>query len=231
MNDISFRGVSVSSMTGVAVQKMPSHKKAASRFTEYSIPGRDGTVHINEGYDSIELIAYLILTGANASARQLVNAWADGTGKLILSDDTTKCYIGSVLKGVEWNRDEVGGVYYDTAKIVFKCDPYMYEATDRQETITTDTNLLNLGDAVSRPLITVYGTGDVGFAINNKQVEITEMELLDPVTIDAETGYVYTANGSATMIGDVPELAIGTNSITLGDNVDRLVINPRWRWI
>lgn len=117
MGYINFRGVSTASLN-VYVAKFPSHRKARMRTTEYTIQGRDGSVHVDEGYESFEIIAYLILKGVSATNRQTIDAWADGTGKLILSDDPTKCYMASVKKGVEWTRDEVGGVFYDTAKII-----------------------------------------------------------------------------------------------------------------
>lgn len=230
MGYINFRGVSTASLN-VYVAKFPSHKKAGMRTTEYTVAGRDGSVHVDEGYESFELIAYLILKGVTAVNRQEVDAWADGTGKLFTSDDPTKCYMATVKKAVEWTRDEVGGVFYDTAKIIFKCQPFMYETVDRILTVTEDITVQNLGNVVSRPLVKVYGSGDVDFTINGNEITIASMQSAHPVTIDSETGYVYTDQGATIMTGEIPNFALGQNTITIGDNVTKLEINPRWGWV
>ena len=230
MGYLNFRGVSTATLN-VYVAKFPSHKKPGMRHTEYNIPGRDGSVHVDEGYESFEIIAYLILKGVSAANRQVIDAWADGTGKLITSDDPSKCYMASVKKAVEWTRDEVGGVFYDTAKITFHCQPFMYESTDRIINVTTDQTIANLGNIVSRPLIKVYGNGDVDFTINGKQITIDDMQSAHPVTIDSETGYVYTDAGATSMTGDIPVFQLGNNTVAIGDNVTKLEINPRWGWV
>lgn len=237
MNYISFRGVSTATMTNVEVARMPAHKKAAVRYTEYTIPGRDGSVHIDEGYAPFEMIAYLIVWGGGAATRQTINAWADGTGKLYTSDQPTLCWEASVLKEVEWTRDEfANGVFFDTAKVVFLCQPFMRETTDRIITVTEDQSIQNIGNTVSRPLIKVYGSGDVDFTIDGNTIEIDGMQSAHPVTIDSETGYVYTDTGAAVMTGEIPTFKINQTGltliqITLGSGVTKLEINPRWGWV
>ena len=232
MNYISFRGVSTTTMTNVEVAQMPAHKKAAVRYTEYTIPGRDGSVHIDEGYAPFDLIDYLIIWGGGASERQIVNAWADGTGKLFTSDEPTLCWEASVLKGIEWTRDEHSdGVFFDTAKIIFTCQPFMRETADRTITVTSDQTIQNLGNTVARPLIKVYGSGDASFTIDGNEITIAAMQSAHPVTIDAATGYVYTDAGATTMTGDIPVFKIGLVSIEIGTGVTKLEINPRWGWV
>lgn len=230
MGYISFRGVTTTSL-GIIVSKMPSHKKGAMRHTEYTIPGRDGSLHVDEGYEPFDLIAYVMLDNANAIARQTVNAWADGTGKLFTSDDTSKCYEASVLKAIEWTRDEVGGKFYDTAKIVFHCQPFMRETVETTQTITTATTLLNAGDMDARPLIQVNGSGDCSFTVNGNEITIEGVQSSVPVYIDSETGYVYAASGAKAMTGEIPILPIGTSTITPGTGITSLIITPRWRWV
>ena len=83
---------------------MPSHKKAAMRYSEYYVRGRDGALHVNEGLSNYDLRLRVVLISGSAKLRQLVNAWADGTGKLITSDDLTLAYNASVNEEVEWSR-------------------------------------------------------------------------------------------------------------------------------
>ena len=105
MGYVSFRNVSTASLAGVEVLEMPSHKKAAKRMAEYNVKGRDGTLHTDEGFDNFDITVRLILINAAATARQIVNAWADGYGKLITSDNPTLAYKAIVKDEIEWHRD------------------------------------------------------------------------------------------------------------------------------
>lgn len=234
-NYVVFRGVSTATMTGVEVMTMPSHKKAPVRYTAYKIKGRDGVLHVAEGFDEIELEVRLILVNAIVSTRQIVDAWADGTGKLYTSDDTTKCYEASVLEEVRWTRDMVGGKFYDVADIIFTCQPYMREVTESSIAITGGTNdILNLGNVTAYPLIKVTGSGNCTFTFSNTgTVTLTGVTSGTPVYIDCENGYVYTEAGglAATMSGEFPEIPVDGVTVTIGGGTTRLDITPRWGWV
>ena len=85
MGYLIFRNYSTESLTDVYVSQMPSHRKAAMRYTEYYVKGRDGALHIDEGFENFDLEVKLVLVNASIERRYEVNAWADGTGKLISS--------------------------------------------------------------------------------------------------------------------------------------------------
>ncbi len=279
MSWVSFRGVSTASLGNVAVMKMPGHKKAARRMTEFYVDGRDGALHIDNGMADTEEDVVLVLLDAGAKTRQLVNSWADGTGKLITSDDPTLAYKATVIQEIVWTRTVAasfieefvatkaysagdfvkrsGAVYefkvnhaagawnaaqvderpwlvkgvFDTAKIRFTCNPCMYEAVDSQVTFTETGSLTNPGSAEAYPMIQVNGSGDASFSINGAEIQIDDMAANVPVYIDCENGYVYTASGATAITGDFPELAMGSNAITLGSGVTSLVITPHWRWV
>lgn len=232
MSYLIFRGVSTETLTGVKISRMPSHKKAQMTQTEYHIKGRDGNLHVNEGYANFDITAVLVLIDATAATRQIVNAWADGSGKLITSDDLTKAYKASVLEEVVWARVRGNSGYYDTATITFNCDPFMYEAVETVTTMTASGDIVNQTSADAYPMIKVEGSGTVSFSFAGEEIEITDMSALEPVYIDCETGYIYTESGTAKeMSGNIPYLPIGTNTVTFGENLTRLTVTPHWRWI
>jgi len=231
MGYLIFRGVSTASLTGVYVSKMPSHKKGAMRFTEYYVKGRDGALHVDEGYENFDLEVMLVLVNASVERRYEVNAWADGTGKLVSSDDLTRAYQASVKEEIQWERVQANQGFYDTATITFNCQPYMVEAVDSQVTVTGTDSIINPGSMVSYPLIEVNGSGDASFTINGVEIQIDDMTSGTPVYIDCANGYVYTASGATSMRGDVPYLDLGTNTVACGTGVTSLIITPRWRWI
>lgn len=282
MGTLVFRGVSTASLGDVIVAQMPSHKKAKMRYTEYYVRGRDGAVHVDEGLANFPVVARISLLNAGAKARQVVNAWADGTGKLVTSDDPTLAYMATVKDEITWSRLQAdalihpfstekayeagdfvrydGTVYefilnhaagawnaeqvaerpwlvkglFDTATITFDCQPYMVEAVDSVYLFDVPgaTNAIsNPGSAEALPLIEVNGAGDITFSINGNEIGITGMTAGVPVYIDSETGYIYTAEGAATMTGEIPVLAMGENTVTLGTGVASIRMTPRWRWV
>lgn len=228
-------------LSNVYVSKMPDHKKAEMRYTEYYVKGRDGALHVDEGYGNFDLPVILVLMKATASKRQLVNAWADGTGKLITSDDTTKCYRASVKDEVVWTRVEANGGFYDTAEVTFNCEPCMYEASETPTVLTDSGSVLNAGTAEAFPLFEVEGAGDVEFKVecyvsnvkvSEYPIEIDDMVSGTPVFIDCENGYIYSEAGAVTMTGDIPVIPVGANVVvTFVANVTQITITKRWRWL
>jgi phage-related protein len=210
---------------------MPSHQKAAMRTTEYQIAGRDGKFHVNEGFDSFQLRLVLRLIRRTAGYRQIINAWADGTGKLILSDDPSKAYMATVIKGVRWQRDIVGGTVCDTAEITFDCQPVMVEAVDTVITLTDDDTIINPGNVVAYPTIEVNGAGDVSFSIGEYEIGLSGLTANVPVYIDSANGYVYTGSGATSMVGEFPVIGLESTDVTIGSGITSLVITPHWGWI
>lgn len=228
MGYISFRGVRSDSI-GLMIEKMPSHKRAEVRHTEYEIPGRDGALHIVEGYNAFDLEVTVTMIDADVSLRQTVNAWADGTGDLFTSDDLLKCYRASALKEVDYKRRVYGGRYFDTAKITFRCQPFLYETTPKIYTFTQSGTIVNLGNIPSLPLIKVTGSGDCSFSIGGQSVTLTGVTV--PVTLDCEAGYASTENGAVTMQGSFPEIALNNSAVEIGENITSLEIQGNWRWL
>lgn len=231
MSYLIFRNVSTESLDGVYVSEMPSHKKAGKRMTEYYVKGRDGALHVDEGFSNFDLTAKLVLINAPVDRRQLVNAWADGTGKLITSDDLTRCYMATVKDEVRWNRTKANQGFYDTATITFNCQPFMFEANETVVELTESGTITNPGSATSYPLIQIEGSGDVSFVFAGSTIRINGMTSGVPVYIDCENGYIYTPSGAATIIGDIPVLSLGANYIGFGTGVSKITVTPRWRWV
>ena len=231
MGYLIFRNVNINTIANVYVSEMPSHKKASMRFTEYYVKGRDGALHVDEGFANFDLEVKLVLINATAGTRQLVNAWADGTGKLISSDDLTKAYKASVKDEISWQRVKANSGYYDIATIHFDCQPCMYEAVDSVVTLSSSGTLANPGSANAFPLIQVNGSGTCKFSVNGNEIILTGVASNKPVYIDCENGYVYTNSGAASMQGEIPELTLGNNSITITSGITSLVITPHWRWV
>ena len=230
-NWVSFRGVSTASMTGVAVATMPSPRKAGKRITQYKVKGRDGVMHTDDGFDNFDMTIRLMLLGENATTRQTVNAWADGTGKLFSSDDSGKCWSASVNREIVWYRDEVGGKFYDVAEIVFNCQPIMRETTPTVYTLTADGTIASIGNYESQPMIKITGSGNCTLSINGTEMTFSGLSSSVPVFVDCENGYVYTSSGATAMTGEFPHMVIGTNTVVIGGGTTMVEITANWGWV
>lgn len=230
MSYVIFKGVSTEALPGVEVSKMPGHKRAAMRYTEFYVRGRNGALHTDEGYSNLDLEVTLVLIDAAATTRYAVNAWATGDGMLVLSDDPTKAFRASVKNEIKWNRVRGNRGYFDTARIIFNCQPYLYEAAETSLTVTQTMSISNPGTEEAYPTIVVNGSGSVSFTIDGKTVTIAGMTAGNPVTLDCENGYVFAESGAMTMTGDFPVFQKGIVSINPG-TASSLVITPHWRWI
>ena len=281
MGYLTFRGVSTQSLQNVYVQLMPSHKKAAKRLTDYYVKGRDGALHVDEGFDNFDITVRLVLINAGAEARQIVNAWADGTGKLVTSDDLSRAYKATVRDEITWLRYEAATIappafspnkayyvgdyvtysdmvykfitnhaagnwnsadvqaqpwkidgLYDTAEIIFNCEPCMVESTDSTIVYTADGTITNAGTAEAFPLLKVEGAGNVTFTFCGEEITIDSMTAGTPVYIDCANGYIYTASGDAkAMHGNIPYIPLGQSTVDLGANITKLTVTPHWRWV
>ena len=231
MGWIIFKNISTQALAGVEVAEMPSHKKAGKRYTEFYVKGRDGALHTDDGYSNLELTATLVLIDARPETRNLVDEWADGSGKLILSDDPEKAYKASVWKEVRWSRQLGNKGYFDTATITFDCEPYMVEAVETRRVFTQTGDITNPGSVESWPEIIVEGSGTVSLTVGGQQVSIAGMQTGVPVTLDCENGYISAASGAMTMTGEFPTLPKGKSTVTLGSGITRLTIIPHWRWL
>ena len=143
-----------------------------------------------------------------------MNAWADGTGKLITSDQPGFAYMATVQEEIVWSRvpsNKINGEqrFHDTARITWNCQPFMYQAVDTVIILTESQGLVNPGSAEAFPLVEVSGSGDVSFSVNGNTITITGMTVDVPVTIDSENGYVYTPSGASEITGEFPVFGLG----------------------
>lgn len=230
MSYVSFRGVRTDDL-GLYIAKggMIAHKKGKLRHIAYDIPGRNGAVHVIDGYSPFDAKLVLQMVDAQAQIRHIVNAWADGTGDLYTSDDTTRVWKASVLKEVKYTRTCYHGKVYDQAEVTFRCQPIMRERTPEVVTLTGAGTLSNNGNVIAQPKIVVKGSGDCTVTVGGET--ITLEGVTEDVTIDTEAGYVYSASGALTMKGEFPTLGLGDTAVSFGGGVTSLEITPNWGWI
>lgn len=221
MGVLTFRGVANTSLPGVYVARMPSHKKASMRFSEYYVAGRDGALHVDEGLANFDITATLILVNAAANARQLVNAWADGTGKLVTDDNPTLAYLASVKQEIQWARAKgytIQPKAFSATKPYTKGD-YVTYSNDVYEFLTNHAaGAWNSGQVIKR-LFPVNGFYDAATVTWTCQPYMFE-------AVDSE--HTLTATGTLTNPGTAEALPMievhGSGDVSFSVNSDEITI-------
>lgn len=163
-----------------------------------------------------------------------VKLWAKDYGKLVSGDELDVFYeILSV--SIDDSKMERGTGYY--LDITFTCQPFGFELNQSTRTYRTGDKITNHTNAPMYPLITVFGTSNTQTSIKIGNQTVYIAKLIDKLTI--ENKYLEqdvrdrnNAQANEVMRGDFFEIpADSTNTITLGNGIDRIEILERWGWL
>ena len=228
----TFDGVK-SSTYGVWINGGGTFNAAARRYKEYVIPGRNGSLTIDEGaFEEIEHIyPAFIASSFSSNIETFRNLLMSKVGYCRLTDTfhTGEFYRAKYMSGLE--ADVVPGGVAGSFELKFKRDPRRFLLTgETATTITSSTGTISnptLFD--SKPLIRVtgYGTLTVGSDV------VTIANTYAYVDIDSELQDCYhgadNANPQVTFqSNNFPVLKPGTNNIAISGNITSVKITPRW---
>lgn len=240
----SYKGVRSDAM-GLRVIALPDIPVAEERGEVVTIPGRDGTLFVSDGaYEDVSL--YFVIEYTNDADRNAIAGWLSGYGELYTSAESEKCYHARCVSGYSLQAGVYARGNY-RAEIMFKANPFLYEiGSPALPDMTQSTTVAGQGNIYSRPIITVYGNGDIHLLINSNTVLLEDVE--EYVTLDCEAMMAYKddENRSPYIVfvddGDVDEWPslrpYGQNNFidwyddddTSHLHVSKVVIKPNWRW-
>lgn len=233
--DFTFKGVSASSL-GVVVTSLPPITKALKRDEPQPVPGRHGSLHVQDGaYEEILLMisGYLPYEqGVTVAPMEKIKAWLNGNGLLTLSDVPDRAYYARVLDAVSYSPFVVG--FSDRVfQVGFWCDPLAREVEEETITLYRAQSIDNPGTETALPKIEVTGTGDILIAVGDIYVQLSGLN--GTAVIDSEIKSVYVQGGGAggvTLIDRAfPVLPVGETNISWTGNVTSVQVTPRWRWL
>ena len=203
---------------GIIIEKTPIANKPNHSYTQYTIPGRDGYLAIdNKTFDPIVITLECHLDTNNVDIND-IRAWLDGYGELQI--DNEKKYTGFISNAISFEKV----LNFRKFIIQFTVQPLAKAV----ETTTVDglNNALFTSDTYANayPKITITGTGDLAFSING--VGFTLYDADGTYILDCEAK-VITKNGinqSSNMSGNFPYIVNGTNSIVKSGTISALTI-------
>lgn len=209
----------------------PNIPATKRKYTEYKIPGRDGTLYDYE--ETVEDITIAVkfgffckpeLWGAKFRAAK---QWLIGSefGNLILGDDPDVFYkVKNVLIGTAEREVHDIGEF----EVSFVCDGCQYIRTGQNE-YTPDSVLIN-PYWTSKPIYKIIGEGECTIDVNGKTMSATVGQNL---VIDTDLMLSYRTDGTTqntNVTGNYEDLYLknGKNTISISEGFDLKVI-PNWR--
>lgn len=233
MNFITLNGIRSDSVKGLLISELPPVVKPQQRTEIEEIDGRDGDIVTKLGYSAYDRTMLIGLHG-DFDIDDVIRFF-DSEGDAIFSNEPDKLYKYQILDDIEFERL----IRFRKAKVSFHVQPFKYSAVERIKTINAETEdsfrVLNSGNTVARPRITITGSGTINLSLNNHQMFVINLGDEGYITIDTEEMNAYKGsvlkNRLVTGNYDNFALTLGMNVISWTGDVDAVSIEKYSRWI
>lgn len=230
--NLIWKNIESQTISGLIICELPPITKPKMRTSIIQIDGRDGDIVEDLGYESYTKIVKIGLT-KNYDLNKIIKYFT-GSGDLILSNEPDKIYKCKIIDKVDYEKL----LRFKTATVKFHTQPFKYSNIEKEceLEITDETSLKveNIGLEVSKPIITLVGSGTVSITVNNSTVfNYTFPENETEVVIDSQEEEAY-FNGvykNRNMIGIFPNFEPGENEISWSGSLYKIKIEVKSRWI
>lgn len=217
---------------GIYLQNPLSFSKPSRRYSTITIPGRNGTLHIDENtFEDVTCQAkcFVLQTGAeNAVGDATEWLMSGGIRRLETPEDPDVFRMCRVTEGYDTDvRLNILGVF----DAVITCQPERWLKSGEDELeIESGATLFNLWRE-SKPLIIAICSGAGDITLNDRTVSIAEYTGEIWIDCDIQNAYSDTENKNNLITvsnGEFPVLESGENVITFSGGVTAVKIIPRW---
>lgn len=220
---------------GLKVTKRPNFPLPKRRYETYEIQDGDGDLVEDLGtFEDVKVdveFNFIDRENIHVKVTKILN-WLNKIDdyNLYFADDLERHYKVKMVEYTDIERQlKVKGIF----TISFICESYKYYNQNSLISITTNNaSFYSINELVynSRPLIKVYGSGDITLTINNEDIllkSISNNIILNSTLIEAYSDTVENLNNKVN--GEFPILKSGLNNISWIGNVTKIEITPNWR--
>ena len=233
---IILNGVNSNTITGLLISKLPPITKPKQRTTVEEIDGRDGDIVTKLGYSAYDKEIEIGLYG-DFDIDDVI-AYFNSEGTVTFSNEPDKFYNYQILDQIDYEKL----IRFKKAKVKMHVQPFKYSAVEgvRTFTITNEEEITinNSGNFVSKPVITINGTGTINLEVNGYEVLVINLgNSTNSVTIDTANMEAYNQNTSQLMNRDVTGdydnlyLNAGKNIISWTGTITQIQIQNYSRWL
>ena len=237
-NYIILNGQNSNEITGLLIQSLPPISKPKIRANIEEIDGRDGDIITKLGYSAYNKEITIGLYG-NYDVDDVIAYFTNNQyGKVTFSNEPDKYYNYEIVEQIDFERL----MRFKTAKVQMHIQPFKYSniETTKNFNITSQTsiNITNTGNYISKPVITITGTGTINLSLNNEQLFVINIgDTSTQIALDINNMNAYNPtndnymNRSVTGNYDNFALKVGTNTISWTGTITQIQIENYSRWI
>lgn len=230
MNDVTYNGTALSTY-GCFLNQHFSFPSPEKDYELVEVLGRDGALVINnDRFRTIELsIPCYINTNFITNYRNLMAFLNSQNGFQKLQFDFEPNHFRKALVMNQTEPNVYSFARNGSFTLVFTCMPQRWLTSgENWATFTADGTITNPTLFDAKPIIRIYGSGDVG--IGSQTITLTQA---GTAYVDVDCDIMDAYEGSTNMnqylqVTDFPVLHSGSNGVTLGTGVTKVEIMPRW---
>ena len=221
INDIDSR-----KFPSLLIEELPAMQLPEKRVEEIEVEGRDGVLTITDDcYMNTQKTMTCKLRG-NENVDQ-ISLWLYNCKKVIFSNRPDRYYKAMIKSQVDFERSLSNNRSFS---VVFDCQPFGYLIDNSTITITkNNSSFEGKGTYWSKPIIKVYGNGELNVTINNTQVTLKDVD--EYITINSEKKRTHKdltlLNNKK--VGNFPTLSHERNTISWTGSISKIEIIPNWR--
>ena len=225
-------------ITGLLIQTLPPISQPKIRVNIEEIDGRDGDIITKLGYGAYDKELSIGLYG-DYDVDQVIQYFTNNqSGKVTFSNEEDKYYIYQILEQIDFERL----IRYKTATLKMHIQPFKYSSVDGVRTFTitnqTSINITNNGNYISKPIITITGSGTINLSLNGQQLFVINLgENSTTIALDINNMNAYNPTTNAFMNRAVTgnydnfSLKAGRNTISWTGTITQIQIENYSRWI
>lgn len=225
-------------ITGLLIQILSPISQPKIRTNIEEIDGRDGDIITKLGYSAYNKKITIGLYG-NYDVDQVIAYFTNNqSGKVTFSNEEDKYYNYEILEQIDFERL----IRFKTADVTFHIQPFKYSNVETAKTFTitneTSLNIRNNGNYISKPVITITGSGTINLSLNNEQLFVINLgDTSTQIALDINNMNAYNPtndnymNRSVTGNYDNFALKVGTNTISWTGTISQIKIVNYSRWI
>ena len=234
-NYIILNGKNSNAIEGLLIQSLPPISKPKIRTEIEEIDGRDGDIVTTLGYSAYDK-EFLIGLYGDFDIDEVV-AFFNSSGTVTFSNEEDKYYNYQILEQIDFERL----IRFRTATVKMHVQPFKYSTVESTQTFTITSNtsitVKNNGNYISKPLITIYGSGTINLSLNDYQLFIIDLGTEEQITIDTNLMEAYNQDTQTLLnrlvTGDYDNFAlnVGSNEITWSGTITEIDITNYSRWL
>jgi phage-related protein len=217
---------------GIHVVRQPEIIRPNERVTFTAVPGRSGTLTLQEGWDVYDDFLLSVECAVRDTAQlNAMLAWLKGSDKVTFANRQGGFYFAHIVNQIPFEQ-VLRGRSNCRFTLTFRCQPFFYLTGTEDITVTASgTYVTNPGMVSSEPKLAITLAGDAEITVGGSYFTLNGLTGI--VTVDTalmETYQDYTSCNSH-LSGDYPTLLAGQNIITWTGGVTKIVITPHWRML